>query len=65
MLLRFRWLTFGMLLALSGGAVVVSRMVRLRRSFNAANLRTTAAATGADALDWLAVRLRGSTTPQG
>jgi hypothetical protein len=65
MLLRLRWLTLGAVLALCGGAVVVTRMVRMRRRFTADNLRRVAAVTMADGLDWAAQRLRGAATPRG
>jgi len=65
MLLRLRWLTVGMLLAVSGGAFVVTRMVRLRRSFTVSNFWDAAVVSTADGLDWMAARLRGSTTPEG
>ncbi|MEE8331608.1 MAG: hypothetical protein V3R84_07530 [Acidimicrobiia bacterium] len=65
MLLRLRWMSLGMILALCGSAVVVTRMVRMRQRFTPTNLRRIAASTSADGLDWAAGRLRGSTTPQG
>lgn len=65
MLLRLRWLSLGMILALGGSAVVVTRMVRMRERFTPANVRRVAASAGADGLAWAAGRLRGSDTPQG
>jgi hypothetical protein len=65
MLLRLRWLTIGMVLAVCGSAIVVGRMVRMRRRFTAHNIRRVAAVTTADGLDWAAQRLRGATTAQG
>ena len=65
MLLRLRWLTLGLVLALCGSAIVVGRMVRLRRRFTADNVRRVAAATTADGLEWAAQRLRGAATSRG
>jgi hypothetical protein len=65
MLLRLRWLSLGMLLALSLSAVVATRLVRARRRWTTANVGRTAAAATADALDWAVQRLRAHRTPQG
>ncbi|MDH3729786.1 MAG: hypothetical protein OES13_01485 [Acidimicrobiia bacterium] len=65
MLLRLRWMGLGMILALCGSAVVVTRMVRMRERFTPANVRRVAAAASSDGLAWAAGRLRVSHSPQG
>jgi hypothetical protein len=50
MLVRIRWFLLGVVVTLGGGALVVGRLVRLRRRLTPANLTRASAET---AVQWL------------